>query len=132
MSEPQFPWPEHVEKIRERGVLGLQLYVVLTTPTAGLGPVLEQLQEHLAYQKQLEERGIMFAAGPFADDAGERWLGAGMVIIRAGSLAEAQAIAAADPMHSSGVRSAQVRPWLLNEGMINLKITYSDGKREVY
>ena len=38
--------------------------------------------------------------------------GEGMVIIRAASLAEAQAIAAADPMHSSGARKARVRPWL--------------------
>ncbi len=131
MSEPEFLWPEHIEKVRARGVLGMQLYVVLTTPAAGLGPVLEHLQEHLAYQKELEARGVMFAAGPFADDAGEQWQGEGMVIIRAGSLAEAQAIAAADPMHRSGARKARVRPWLLNEGMINLKVTYSDGRREI-
>jgi hypothetical protein len=131
MSEPQFPWPEHVANIRERGVLGMQLFVVLTTPTAGLAPVLEHLQEHLAYQKQLEERGIMFAAGPFADDAGAQWTGEGMVIIRAASLAAAQAIAAADPMHSRGARTARVRPWLLNEGVINLRVSYSDGRREI-
>jgi len=131
MSEPQYPWRAHVERIRQRGVLGMQLYVVLTTPTDGLEPVLEHMQEHLAYQVQLEKSGIMFAAGPFADDAEERWAGEGMVIIRAASLAEAQAIAAADPMHSSGARKARVRPWLLNEGSINLKITYSDGGREI-
>ena len=38
-----------------------------------------------------------------------------MVIIRAGSLAEAKEIAASDPMHASGARSYTVRPWLVNE-----------------
>ena len=56
--------------------------------------------------------------------------GDGMVIIRAGSLAEARAIAEEDPMHQCGARSFTVRPWLLNEGTITLKVRYSDGSRE--
>ena len=36
-------------------------------------------------------------------------------------------IAATDPMHKSGARSFTVRPWLLNEGTINLAINYSKG-----
>ena len=54
-----------------------------------------------------------------------------MVIIRAGSLAEAKEIAASDPMHSSGARDYKVRPWLMNEGTVTVKIRYSDGSREV-
>ena len=50
-----------------------------------------------------------------------------MVIIRANSLSEAKQIAATDPMHKSGARSFTVRPWLLNEGTINLSINYSKG-----
>lgn len=113
------------------GMLRKQLYVVLTTPTNGLGPVMENLETHLAYQMSLEERGIMFGAGPFWDDAEEKWEGEGMVVIRAGSLAEAKQIAADDPMHKAGARSYVVRPWLLNEGTVTIKIDYSNGKREV-
>jgi len=51
--------------------------------------------------------------------------------MRAGSLAEAKAIAASDPMHTRSARSYTVRPWLLNEGTVMVKLTYSDGKREV-
>ncbi len=131
MSEHRFPWPEHVEKIRERGVLGMQLYVVLTTPVDGLGPVLEHLQDHLAFQKKLEQTGIMFAAGPFADDDETEWSGAGMAVIRASSVAEAREIAAADPMHASGARHFRVRPWLLNEGQITITVNYSDRTRQV-
>ena len=113
------------------GMLRKQLYVVHTFPTRGLGPVMENVEEHLKFQVSLEERGIMFAAGPFWDDAEENWEGEGMVIIRAGSLAEAKEIAASDPMHKSGARDYTVRPWLINEGTVTVKIRYSDGSREV-
>lgn len=131
MSDETFPWGQHVEKIRSRGVLGMQLYVIETTPTDGLGPVLDNLQEHLVYQKMLEETGVMFAAGPFADDDETEWSGAGMVVVRADSVKYAREIAAADPMHKSGARTFRVRPWLLNEGQINISVSYSNGKREI-
>ena len=114
-----------------RGMLQKQLYVVFTKPEKGMGAVMEALEEHLKFQVSLEERGIMFGAGPFWDDNEENWMGEGMVIIRAGSLAEAKEIAASDPIHKSGVRSFTVRPWLLNEGTVTVKINYSDGSREV-
>ena len=113
------------------GMLQKQLYVVFTTPTNGLGPVMENIGPHLEFQVSLEERGIMFGAGPFWSDDETEWLGEGMVIIRAGSLEEAKEIAASDPMHSSGARSFTVRPWLMNEGTVTVKIRYSDGSREV-
>ena len=34
-------------------------------------------------------------------------------------------------MHASGARTFTLRPWLLNEGMVTMKVTYSDGGREV-
>lgn len=114
-----------------RGMLQKQMYVVFTKPANGLGPVMQNLEPHLAFQVDLERRGIMFGAGPFWTDDEQEWQGEGMVIIRAGSLAEARAIAASDPMHSSGARSFTVRPWLLNEGTMTVKITYSDGRREI-
>jgi uncharacterized protein YciI len=114
-----------------KGMLQKQLYVVFTKPTNGLGPVMANIKPHLDFQVDLERRGIMFGAGPFWTEDEQTWEGEGMVIIRAGSLAEARAIAESDPMHKSGARSFTVRPWLLNEGTVTVKITYSDGKREV-
>ena len=113
------------------GMLQKQLYVVHTKPTNGLGPVMQNIEPHLKFQIELEEKGIMFGAGPFWDDAEEKWEGEGMVIIRAGSLAEAREIADSDPMHKSGARSYTVRPWLLNEGTVTVKVRYSDGSREL-
>lgn len=114
-----------------KGMLQKQLYVVFTKPVNGLGPVMANIKPHLDFQVDLERRGIMFGAGPFWTDDEQRWEGEGMVIIRAASLEEAKAIAASDPMHSSGARTFTVRPWLLNEGTVTVKITYSDGKREL-
>ena len=115
-----------------KGMLQKDLYVVFTTPTeAGMGPVMEHLKEHLDFQVKLERDGIMFGAGPFWEDDEHTWNGEGMVIIRADSLAHAKELAASDPMHSSGARTFKVRPWLLNEGTVTVKITYSDGGRQV-
>ena len=114
-----------------KGMLQKQLYAVFTTPANGMGPVMENLEEHLKFQVGLEEKGIMFAAGPFWSDDGEVWEGEGMVLIRAGSLEEAREIAESDPMHSSGARTFRVRPWLINEGALTLKVRFSDGSREI-
>lgn len=113
------------------GMLNKDLYVVFTTPANGMGPVMENLPEHLKFQVEIEQKGIMFGAGPFWADDEHTWNGEGMVIIRADSLEHARQIAATDPMHSSGARTFTVRPWLLNEGSLTVRVTYSDGRREI-
>ncbi|MEM1288332.1 MAG: YciI family protein [Pseudomonadota bacterium] len=114
-----------------KGMLQKQLYAVFTTPTNGMGPVMDNIEEHLKFQVELEQRGIMFGAGPFWADDETTWNGEGMVLIRAESLAHARQIAETDPMHSSGARSFTVRPWLLNEGRITVTIDYSTGRHAV-
>ena len=113
------------------GMLRKQLYAVFTRPADGLGAVMEVLDEHLKFQISLEERGIMFGAGPFWTDDEQEWRGEGMVIIRAKDLDEAKAIAAEDPMHSSGARVYEVRPWLLCEGSVTIKLSHSKRSYEI-
>ena len=113
------------------GMLQKQLYVVFTSPTDGMGPVMENIEEHLKFQVDLEQRGIMLGAGPFWADDEHTWNGEGMVIIRADSLDHAREIAATDPMHSSGARSFKVRPWLLNEGRVTVEVNFSTGRHAV-
>ena len=129
MSEPQISVQDILNA--SAGCLQKQMYVYFTTPANGLGPVMENLEDHLKFQIELEQKGVMFGAGPFWTDDEQRWEGEGMIIIRAGSLAEARKIAASDPMHASGARTFTIRPWLMNEGAVTMKITYSDGGREV-
>lgn len=129
MSGPSITKDDILEA--SKGMLQLQLYVVFTTPTNGMGPVMENIEEHLKFQVSLEERGIMVGAGPHWADDEHTWNGEGMVIIRADSLAHAKEIAATDPMHSSGARSFTVRPWLLNEGRLNITVDFSTGKHVI-
>ncbi|MCP4817842.1 MAG: hypothetical protein GY883_01550 [Shimia sp.] len=114
-----------------KGMLQMQLFVVFTTPTNGMGPVMDNIEEHLQFQVSLEQRGIMLGAGPFWADDEHTWNGEGMVIIRAESLEHAKEIAATDPMHSSGARSFTVRPWLLNEGRVTVAVDFSTGRHAV-
>ena len=129
MSGPS--WKELVATASERGMLAKQMFVVFTEPTGDLEKVQEARAEHLKYQVEIEQKGIMFAAGPLADDSGESWGGDGMIIIRANSIEEATKIAEADPMHASGARKFRIRPWLMNEGGFNLQVTFSDGKQRI-
>jgi hypothetical protein len=78
MSE-SYPWEHMLERARTNGLLGKQLFVVNTTPVDGMAPIQANIKEHLAYQRMLEDTGVMFAAGPVADDGGAAWSGEGMV-----------------------------------------------------
>ncbi|BCJ35910.1 hypothetical protein Athai_34130 [Actinocatenispora thailandica] len=125
---PAMAWTEAVEYSANQGLLAKQLYVVLSEPTNGFGPVLANLEQHLRYQAKLEKDGVMFGAGPFAGADERNWEGSGMFIYRAGSLAQAREFAAADPMHACGARSYTVRTWLLNEGTVSLRMSFSGGR----
>jgi len=110
------------------GMLQKRLYAITTVPTGGLGPVLAVMQEHLAFQVELERQGVMYAAGPLFTEDEQHWLGEGLVVVRAASRAEAVAIAERDPMHRAGARSFTVRPWLINEGSVTFRLDYSTRK----
>lgn len=68
------------------------------------------LPEHLRYLKELKQRGVLLLSGPFRDRTG------GMVMIRAESWDEAEAIAQADPFIRSGVDSYELHEWILTDG----------------
>jgi uncharacterized protein YciI len=106
-------------------MLQKQLYAIFTVPAGGIEPILAQLEAHLAFQIQLERDGIMYAAGPMWSDDEREWHGDGMVVVRAGSRAEAIAIAERDPMHQSGARRFTVRPWMINEGTMTVRLDMS-------
>ena len=118
-------------KAASKTMLQKQLYAIMTSPTDGIGPVLANLEEHLAFQMSLERDGILFAAGPLWSDDEQSWSGEGMVVVRAASREEAMAIAGRDPMHRCGARSFVVRPWMINEGRVSLRLDYSTQTFEI-
>jgi uncharacterized protein YciI len=119
-----------VEMARKLGLPAMQLFVVFTTPVDGWGPILQNLEAHLAHQIEMERTGVMFGAGPLCTDDGYAD-GMGMFIIRAGSMEEARQIAERDPMHRSGARTYTIRPWILNEGTISLTVQLSGLKAQM-
>ncbi len=122
MADKILTWGERIANARAEGLAAREFFVVLTEPVAGREAVQRHLVPHLDYQRALEKRGAMVAAGPLSDEKGEAWTGKGLIILRAGSLAEARAIADADPMHRDGVRTYTLLPWLMNEGSFTLTV----------
>ena len=125
MEEQTISWDGLLSRSKARGFLAQQLFAVFTIPVKSFAEIERVLPEHLKFQVELEERGIMFAAGPLCDVESNTWKGRGLVVIRAGDLEEARSIAAADPMHSSGARRFEIVPWCVNEGSLNLRLRYS-------
>ena len=118
------PAPEAARRILEK-VLNKQLYVIITTAVAPREEIEKLLPEHLEHQIRLENEGVMFGAGPLFTEQDKG--GRGMIIVRAGSFAEAHAIADRDPFHKRGLRTYTVERWHLNEGTVSVRINYSDG-----
>jgi uncharacterized protein len=108
-----------------KAMLQKQLYAIFTSPAGGIEPILAKMEEHLAFQVSLERDGVLYAAGPMWSDDEQSWAGDGLVVVRAGSRAEAAAIAARDPMHQSGARTFTVRPWMINEGTVTIRLDSS-------
>lgn len=118
-------WSDYVEIARRRGALAQEFYLVESSPSGAAEAVKAMLPSHLKYQAEIEASGALFMAGPLSDDSGEVMSGGGMIIYRAGSFADARALADADPMHSSGARSYRMRRWLVNEGQLRLTVELS-------
>ena len=105
----------------------IKLWVILSTPNTAAGDRSKVRAQHLAYQAELERRGLLFAAGPFLDDTGEPE-GRGLIIIRASSRAEALEIALKDPFHELGYRTFTIQQWRLNEGTFTIRVDHSSGR----
>ncbi len=125
MSHEETSLPVAAVMEASKAMLQKQLYAIFTMPANGIGPVLANMGDHLAFQVQLEKDGIMYAAGPLWTDDEQSWEGEGMVIVRAASRAEAIKIAERDPMHQRGARTFRVRPWMINEGTVTVRLDFS-------
>ena len=117
--------PEQAAQEMTRNYLGKELYVIFTVPNATREEMMPVMPDHLARQVELEEQGILFAAGPMFEEGGQAPV-RGMVIVRANSFEEARAIADADPFHKAGLRTYTLDRWVINEGSYSVTVKYSD------
>jgi uncharacterized protein len=106
-------------------MLRKKFYVLLSKPLVAPEQLKPFLAAHLDYQIGLEKRGIIFASGPLAD-AERPPQGEGLTILRAANAAEARAIAEADPFFKNGLRTFALKEWTLMEGMLGLRVNFSD------
>jgi len=117
----------------QRGHLGKSLFAVLWTnnPAVTREQHRAMLPEHLAFLHDLEERGVLFAAGPLRLPDGAPQTHHGMAILRAASLAEAETIMSEEPFTKSGYRTGQLFAWTLNEGSFSVTLRFGAGTYEV-
>lgn len=78
-------------------------FLVITLRRPQFDPAV--IAPHYAHLDRLREAGVLELSGPFPDKTG------GAYIVRAPSLEDAQAIAFADPLHTSGASEVSVREW---------------------
>ncbi|TPW30854.1 hypothetical protein FJU08_09265 [Martelella alba] len=89
--------------------------VICTDKPDHLSMRMETRPTHLAWVDKLNADGILKIAGPFLDDEGKSC--GSMLLIEAGSQADAEALAAEDPYARAGLfAKTEVRPfkWLYN------------------
>jgi hypothetical protein len=120
-------------QIRAR-LAGLQLYAIFMRPTEGYDIRSEQgrelMRKHLQFQLNMEDRGVLLAAGPldgagqasslsdYRTIAGERTIidASGMYMVVAPSREAAEEIAKTEPFEAAGWRTHTLCTWQLNEG----------------
>ena len=117
--------PKQVNELHDK-MLHKRFYVIFSEPTEKTGDRRKVFPKHIAYQLEIERKGILFAAGPFVNSKG-RPQGPGMIVIRAKSMAEAKRVAEADPFHKLGFRKFRIQAWEINEGGFNINVKFSTG-----
>ena len=122
-----------MEQIRSR-LAGLQLYAIFMRPTEKYniqsGEGRELMRKHLQFQLDMEDRGVLLAAGPL-DGAGQAATlsefetiaekraiidASGMYMVVAPSREAAEEIAKSEPFEAAGWRTHTLCTWQLNEG----------------
>lgn len=116
---------------KTKGMLQREFYVVITSPVDGREDLLNEVTPaHLDHQVRMEREGHLLAAGPLLSQDSASFDGTGMFILRAGSLDDARSLCDQDPMHSSGARTYTIRPWMVNEGGVTVRVMFSDQRGE--
>ena len=111
-------------------MLNKRLYAVIWKSYGKPDLIKANLAKHLQFMIGLEQRGALFASGPFAPGNGAQ-IGDGMTILRAVTLDEAKVFANSDPFVIAGARSYEIREWTLMEGRIGISLDFSDNSYRI-
>lgn len=86
----------------------------------------QTLPDHIRWVISLEQRGQVMLCGPLTPKAGSTGPNS-LLVLRAESLAAAEALAAEDPLVRAGVMAYELREWTIYEGALPVRISLSDG-----
>jgi uncharacterized protein len=101
-------------------MLKQRLFVALSTARASAEQMLPHVTDHLEYMNSLEEKGVLFASGPFIQPG--VLVGDGLTIFQTNTLEEARALMENEPLIKLGFRTFDLRPWEFREGHISLTL----------
>jgi uncharacterized protein len=104
-------------------MLKQRLFVALSTARASAEEMLPHVAEHLEYMNSLEQKGVLFASGPFIQPG--VLVGDGLTILQTHTLEEARALMENEPLIRLGLRTFDLRPWELREGQISVTLHVS-------
>jgi uncharacterized protein YciI len=111
-------------------MLRKKLYVLISKPLVPPDKLKPLLATNLDYMIGLEKRGLLFASGPLTEpDAAPS--GHGLTILRVRDAAEARGIAEAEPFFAQGLRTFELKEWMMMEGTLGVRVNLSDQSVEV-
>jgi uncharacterized protein len=111
-SEPHSETPASAEQLMAK-MLKKRLYAVIWKSYGKPDLIKANLAKHLQFMIGLEQRGALFASGPFAPGN------------------EAKFFANSDPFVIVGARTYEIREWTLMEGRIGISLDFSSGAYKV-
>jgi uncharacterized protein YciI len=82
-------------------------FAIMLSKVSGRDTGIDTIARHIEYLRKLDDDSKLVLAGPFEDFPG------GMVVVRAESPDAARTIAQSDPFVVEGVRTFEVRTWIL-------------------
>jgi len=102
------------DEVAQRAAKGVLLYIAFLEPREGATGDRSKLRpEHHRFVENLDKQGKLFGSGPVVDEKTGLSDGSSVFVLRAKSLAEAEAIASKEPFVLNGFKSLTVRPWRL-------------------
>jgi uncharacterized protein len=102
------------------------LWAVLSTAQVPSEAMEPHAAEHLRYMKDLEEKGQLWASGPFIVPGVT--VGDGLTIFNVPDKVDVDRLMKDEPLTKLGMRTYEVRKWELREGRISIGLLCSQTK----
>jgi uncharacterized protein len=100
-----------------------RLWAAIAHVHADAGKIQPHVEAHLEYMAQLEEKGSLWASGPFVVPG--VLVGDGLTILRAETEEEARALMDSEPLTKLNLRTYELHLWELREGRIIVEVNAS-------